>query len=64
MSRTLESYGERAKRFEAEALRLSARSRLISNLRGLAFGTARIAAISAAAGASRAATPPGPPRAA
>lgn len=45
-------YRERARDFEAQALRLEARSSLVSNLRGLSFGAAAVSAVAAAAGAS------------
>jgi hypothetical protein len=46
-------YVERAQRFESRVLELSARSRLFSNLRGLAFGVSVIAALLAAFGADQ-----------
>ncbi|HEY8942652.1 MAG TPA: hypothetical protein VIM73_00265, partial [Polyangiaceae bacterium] len=44
-----ELYRGRIKSAEAEAARLGARSRLVSNLRGLSFGTAVVSAIAAVA---------------
>ncbi len=46
-----ELYSARAKRFQADVERLSARSHLMSNLRGLCFGSGSLCAIAAAAGA-------------
>ena len=50
-------YGERAARFERLAAELGGRSRLVSNLRGLAFGTAVVALAMSTLGAQAAAGP-------
>lgn len=51
-------YAERRDRFTAEAERLSARSRLVSNLRGLAFGVFAVPAVMALLGKAASVTGP------
>jgi hypothetical protein len=52
MSAQKELYVARASRFQAEVERLSARSHLVSNFRGLSFGSAAICGVAAIAGAN------------
>ena len=54
MPRTDETYNARVVRFAAQASALAARSRLVSNLRGLAFGVAAVAGLFAAFGSRHA----------
>jgi hypothetical protein len=56
-SGTAELYAERAARHQALATELGGRSRLVSNLRGLAFAVALVAALTALFGKSPAAAP-------
>jgi hypothetical protein len=50
MKERLEQYASRAQTWQVESDRLGARSRLVSNFRGLCFGSALISAIAALAG--------------
>lgn len=50
MKQRIELYDSRAQKWQAESERLGARSRLVSNLRGLCFGSALISGIAALAG--------------
>ncbi|HET9934192.1 MAG TPA: DNA mismatch repair protein MutS, partial [Polyangiaceae bacterium] len=54
----MESYASRIAKFQAEVEQLGQRSRLISNLRGLCFGSALILGIAAAAGGKPGVTGP------
>ncbi|MFZ5893892.1 MAG: MutS-related protein [Myxococcota bacterium] len=56
MSTTVESYAARIVKYQTEVEGLSQRSRLISNLRGLCFGSALLLGVAAAAGAQPALT--------
>lgn len=56
-SGTAELYAERAARHQATAAELGGRSRLVSNLRGLAFAVALVAGLTALFGKNASATP-------
>lgn len=52
----MESYGSRIEKFQRDVDQLSQRSRLVSNFRGLCFGSALLLGVAAAAGAKPAIT--------
>ena len=52
----MDSYASRIAKFQAEVEQLSQRSRLVSNFRGLCFGSALLLGVAAAAGAKPALT--------